>query len=106
MIRKDNASTLKEYRRRKLECKMMLGKGRAKKIVVQQSLTNLRTNSDINNLELNIDDYSPKCKFCVLQTKEVDVVLGNSWLKSIGKFTMNVDKKYIEFENLTNKIML
>jgi hypothetical protein len=85
---------------------MMLGKGRAGKIVVQQSLTNLRTNSGINNLELNIDDYSPKCKFFVLQTKEVDVVLGNNRLKSIGKFTMNVDKKYIEFEHLTNKIML
>jgi predicted transport protein len=44
--------------------------------------------------------------FCVLQTKEVDVVLWNSWLKSIRNFTMNVDKKYITFEHLTNKIML
>ena len=61
---------------------------------------------EINNLELNIDEYSPKCNFFVLQTKEVDVVLGNSWLKSVGTFTMNVDKKHIEFKHLTNKIML
>jgi hypothetical protein len=47
MLRKDNASTLKEYRRRKSKQKMMLGKGRAGKRVVQQSLTKLRTNKKI-----------------------------------------------------------
>jgi hypothetical protein len=72
---------------------------------VKRALTQ-EYDDEINNLELNIDEYSPKCNFFVLQTKEVDVVLGNSWLKSIGTFTMNVDKKYIEFEHLTNKIML
>ena len=61
---------------------------------VKRALTQ-EYDDEINNLELNIDGYSPKCNFFVLQTNEVDVVLGNSWLKSIGTFTMNVDKKYI-----------
>ena len=61
---------------------------------------------EINNLEFNIDEYSPKHDFYVLQTKEVDVILANSWLKYIGTFTMIVDKKYTPFKHLTNKIML
>ena len=72
---------------------------------VKRALTQ-EYDDEINNLELNNDDYSPNCNFFALQTKKVDVVLGNSWLKSIGTFTMNVDKNYIELEHLTNKIML
>jgi hypothetical protein len=84
----------------KLENRLQLAEEEVKRALTQEY------DDEINNLELNIDEYSPKCNFCVLQTKEVDVVLGNSWLKSIGTFTMNVDKKYIAFKHLTNKIML
>lgn len=81
----------------KLENILQLMKEEVKRYITQEY------DGAINNLEVNIDEYSPKFNFYALQTSGVDVVLRNSWLKSICTFTMNVDKKYIAFKHLTNK---
>jgi hypothetical protein len=74
-----------------LENKLQLAEEEVKRVLTQEY-----DDDDINNLELRISDYFPKCNFFVLQTKEVDVVLGNTWLKYIGTFTMNVDKSMMQ----------
>jgi hypothetical protein len=86
----------------KLENRLQLAKRKLKEILHNI----IYYDDEINNLELNIDEYSTKWNFCVLQTNEVDVVTRNSWLNSIDTFTMNDDKKYITFDHLTNKITL
>jgi hypothetical protein len=82
-----------------MENKVQLAEEEVKRDLTQEY------DDETNNLILNIDEYSPKCNFFLLQTKEVYVVQGNSWLKSISTFTMNVGKKYIEFKYLTNKVI-
>jgi hypothetical protein len=53
----------------------------------------------IKELQLTIDEYEYISQFCVttMYQEEVDIIIGLPWLKSLGTFILNMEKKFVTF---------
>ena len=60
----------------------------------------------INDLQWNIGDYTGVSQFIVksLWSSDGDLVLGLPWLKKLGTFILNVEKKFLTFPYEKKKI--
>jgi hypothetical protein len=57
-------------------------------------------------LQVTIDDYEYISKFNVttMYQKEVDIILGSTWLEKLGTFILNMEKKFLMFSYKEKKM--
>jgi hypothetical protein len=63
---------------------------------------------DIKDLPLTLEDYKLVSNFEVttIYEKEVDIVLGSTWLETLGSLILNFEKKFLMFSYKKKKITL
>ena len=61
---------------------------------------------EISGLQLNVGDYMVISKFIVsyLLSFDGDIILGLPWIKTLGTFILNVEKKFMAFSYKQNRI--
>ena len=54
---------------------------------------------DIKDLSLTLEDYKFVSNFEVttIYEKEVDIILGSTWLETLGSLILNLEKKFLMF---------
>ncbi len=63
---------------------------------------------EISNLQLNIGDYTFTSQFIVqsLWSDNGDIILGSTWMDTLGTFILNTKKKFLTFSHKKKKITL
>jgi hypothetical protein len=63
---------------------------------------------DIKDLSLTLEDYKLVSNFEVttIYEKEVDIILGSTWLETLGSLILNFEKKFLMFSYKKKKITL
>ena len=56
---------------------------------------------ELKNLQLSVDDYKVLTQFSIvsvvsLEQYKVDIILGLTWLDTLGTFMFNTRKKYLD----------
>ena len=79
----------------------------ANQVQVQESMKN-KSNKDQIEVPLQIGDYHFSAQFTIaaIDDQLIDIMLGYSWLETLGTFFVNATKKYIIFFHEKKKIML
>jgi hypothetical protein len=63
---------------------------------------------DIKNLQLSMGDYKFIAQFNVVSIYQdnVDIILGSTWVDTLGTFVFNTNKKFLTFSYKKKKITL
>jgi hypothetical protein len=63
---------------------------------------------EIKDLQLTLEDYKLVSKFKVttIYQKEIDIILGSTWLETLGSLILNFEKKFLMFSYKKKKITL
>jgi hypothetical protein len=61
---------------------------------------------DINNLQLSMGDYKFTAKFNVVSIYRVDIILGSTWVDTLGTFIFNTRRKFLTFSYKKKKFTL
>ena len=61
---------------------------------------------EISGLQLNVGDYMVTSKFIVssLWSFDGDIILGLPWIKTLGTFILNAEKKFLTFSYKQKRI--
>jgi len=56
---------------------------------------------EVSDLQLNIGDYTFVSKFIVrsLWSNDSDIILGSSWMETLGTFILNTKNKFLTFSH-------
>jgi hypothetical protein len=70
--------------------------------------TLLEKKYEIKDLQVTIDGYKFISKFNVtpMFDKDIDIILGSTWLETLGTFILNMKKKFLTFSYRKKKITL
>jgi hypothetical protein len=61
---------------------------------------------DIKNLQLSMGDYKFTAKFNVVSIYRVDIILGSTWVDTLGTFIFNTRRKFLTFSYKKKKFTL